>query len=111
MNKDEILAKSRAENRNKDVYEYEILKLAHACAAKVVLILALVFFSVKFFTCGSMDWGVWALAFSVNTTRSWVEYIKLRRKLDLVFAIILTILVVLASGYHIYNLVVLSSSL
>lgn len=26
MNKDEVLAKSRAENKNKDVYEQEVLK-------------------------------------------------------------------------------------
>ena len=32
MNKDEILAKSRAENRNKDVYEQEVLKQANQSA-------------------------------------------------------------------------------
>ena len=32
MNKDEILAKSRAENKNRDVYEQEIIKQASKSA-------------------------------------------------------------------------------
>lgn len=36
MNKDEILAKSRAENKNKDVYEQEILKQASSSAVVVI---------------------------------------------------------------------------
>ena len=35
MNKDEILAKSRAENKNQDVYEQEVLKQASRSAVVV----------------------------------------------------------------------------
>ncbi|HIX17386.1 MAG TPA: hypothetical protein H9860_03595 [Candidatus Gemmiger faecavium] len=44
MDRDEILAKSRAENKNQDVYEQEILKLAGKTAVVVQMILAAVFF-------------------------------------------------------------------
>ena len=36
MNKEEILEKSRAENKNKDIYEQEILKQANSSAVIVM---------------------------------------------------------------------------
>ena len=49
MNKDEILAKSRAENKNKDVYEQEVLKQASRSAVVVQMALATVFFVTQIF--------------------------------------------------------------
>lgn len=43
MNKDEILAKSRAENKNKDLYEQEVLKQASRSAIVVQMALATLF--------------------------------------------------------------------
>lgn len=47
MNKDEILAKSRAENRNKDVYEQEVIKQASQKAVVVQMALATLFFAIQ----------------------------------------------------------------
>lgn len=44
MNKEEILEKSRAENRNKDIYEKEVLKQASTSAVIVMMVLATIFF-------------------------------------------------------------------
>lgn len=109
MNKDEILAKSRAENKNKDVYEQEVLKQASTSAVIVMMVLATIFFVAQIFVGGGMNWGIWALVFSANMTTFWVKYIKLRRKHELVMAIIYTIFVSVMSGYHIYNLIVFST--
>lgn len=109
MNKDEILAKSRAENKNKDVYEQEVLKQASTSAVIVMMVLATIFFVAQIFVGGGMNWGIWALVFSANMTTFWVKYIKLRRKHELVMAIIYTIFVSVMSGYHIYNLIVSST--
>ncbi len=49
MYKDEILAKSRAENKNKDIYEEEILKQANSYAVIVLMALATLFFAVQLF--------------------------------------------------------------
>lgn len=38
-----------------------------------------------------IHWGLWALVFSADMTIFWVKYIKLRRKRELVMAIIYTI--------------------
>ena len=87
MNKDEILAKSRAENKNRDLYEQEVLKLANKSAVLVLLVLAAVFSVTQIFAGGGINYGVWGLVFGANMTMSWVKYVKLRRKHELGIAI------------------------
>ena len=111
MNKDEILAKSRAENKNKDVYEQEVLKQASRSAVLVQMILATIFFVTQIFVGKGINWGLWALVFSANMTINWVKYIKLRRRQELMIAIAYTILVSVMSGYYICNLIVSSTNL
>ena len=109
MNQDEILAKSRAENKNKDVYEQEILKQASESAVVVQMVLATIFFVTPILVDNGTNWGLWALVLSANMTIYWVKYIKLHRKFDLLMAIIYTILVSVMSGYHIYSMIVSST--
>lgn len=111
MNKEEILEKSRAENKNKDIYEQEVLKQANTIAVIVMLVLAAIFFAVQIFVGGGINWGIWALVFSGNMTTFWVKYIKFHRKNDFLFAIAYTVLVTAFSGVHIYNLIVSSTIL
>ncbi len=105
MYKDEILAKSRAENKNKDIYEEEILKQANSYAVIVLMALATLFFAVQIFVGEGFNYGLYAVVFSGNMTISWVKYIKLKQKKHLLYAIILTLPVLLLSGCHIYNLI------
>lgn len=105
MNREEILKKSRAENKNKDIYEQEILKQANTSAVIVMLVLATVFFVTQVLIGGGTNWGFWALVLSVFMTTFWVKYIKLRRKHELVIAIVYTIIVSTMSIVHIYNLI------
>ncbi len=111
MNRDEILAKSRAENKNKDIYEQEVLKKAGKSAVIVQLVLAAVFFATQIFVGKGINWGLWALVFSTNMTISWVKYINLHRQRELATAIIYTIFVFVMSGYYIYNLIISSAVL
>ena len=111
MKKEEILEKSRAENKNKDIYEQEVLKQASTSSIVVMLIIAAFFCVAEVVVSGDVNWGMWALVLSVNMTTSWVKYIKLRRKHELMFAIAYTILVFAFAGYHIYNLIALSTIL
>ena len=69
MNRDEILAKSRAENKNKDVYEQEVLKQASKSAVVVQMSLATIFFVTQIFTGKGINWGMWALVFSANNPK------------------------------------------
>lgn len=110
MDKNEILAKSRAENKNKDVYEQEVLKQASSGAVIVQMILAAIFFVMQIVVGGGINWGLWALVFSANMATNWVKYRKLHRKHELAAAIANTILVSIMSGYYIYDLIVSSPS-
>ena len=111
MHKEEVLAKSRAENKNKDIYEQEVLKQAGTCAVIVTALLAAIFFAVQIFVGGGTNWGLWALVFSASMTTFWVKFIKLRRIHELLLAIAYTVLVAAASGFHIYNLITSSTIL
>lgn len=111
MDKEEILEKSRAENKNKDVYEQEVLKQAGTCAVIVMMVLAAIFFATQIFVGGGTSCGLWALVFSTLMTTFWVKYIRLRRKHELVLAIVYTTLVLALSAYHIYDLIVSSTIL
>ena len=111
MNKEEIIEKSRKENRNKDVYEQEVLKQASRSAVVVQMSLATIFFVTQIFAGGGINWGLWALVFSANMTINWVKYIKLHRKYELAIAIAYTIMVSVMSGYHLYSLIVSSTIL
>ncbi len=111
MNKEEVLAKSRAENKNKDVYVQEVLKQASRIAVLVQMVLATIFFVTQIFAGKGINWGLWALVFSTNMTINWVKYISLHRRNELVMAIAYTILVSVMSGYHIYNLIMSSTIL
>lgn len=109
MNKDEILAISRAENKNKDIYEQEVLKQASRSAVVVQMSLATLFILIQIFTVGGINWGLWAIVFSANMTINWVKYIKLRRDNELLIALAYTVLVLIMSGYFIYNLIASST--
>lgn len=111
MDKNLVLAKSRVENKNRDIYELEVLNQAGKIAVIVMSLFAVIFFVTQIFVGGGMNWGLWALVFSADMTLFWVKYIKLRRKHELVMAIAYTILVLVASGLHIHYLLTSSTVL
>ena len=111
MNKEEILAKSRAENKNKDLYSIDVSKLAGSITTVVMMVIAGIFFVVQMITGGGLNFGMWALVFSADMINHWVKYIKLRLKGELLAALLYTLIVVVMSGYHIYNLIASSAIL
>ena len=111
MEREDILAKSRAENKNKDIYEQEVLKQASRSAVVVQMAFATIFFVTQIFVGKGINWGLWAIVFSASMTINWVKYIRLRRKCELGLAVAYTVLVSVMSGYHIYNLIVSSTIL
>lgn len=105
MDREEILSRSRAENKNKDLYGQEISKLAGSVTVTVMLIIAAVFFIVQMLAGGGLNFGLWALVFSGDAATHWVRYIKLRIKGELLAALLYTAIVLAMSGYHIYSLI------
>lgn len=108
MDKNEILAKSREENKNKDIYEQEVLKQAGRIAVVVQMGLATIFFLIQIFVDKGINWGLWALVCSTAMTVNWVKYIKLHRRQELILAACYTAVVAAMSGCYIYNLISIS---
>lgn len=63
MNKDDILTKSRLENKNRDIYERELLKQASEKATIVQMVLATIFFVIQILVDKGTNWGLWAIVF------------------------------------------------
>ena len=111
MKKEDILEKSRKENKNKDMYEQEILKQGNAAANLVMIVLATVFFVVQIFTGGGFNYGIYAIVFSGCMAAFWVKWFKLRKKHELLMAFLYTLIVIAFSVAHIYNLIIVSTIL
>ncbi len=111
MNREDILEKSRAENKNKDIYEQEVLKRGWEISVLAMVILAGVFFAVQIFVGGGTNYGLWAIVFSGQMVTFWVKWSKLKRRHELALALSYTVVVIGASAAHIYNLITLSTIL
>lgn len=111
MNKDEILAKSRAENGNRDMYEQEVLKQSKDSVVLVQTVMAAIFFVIQLVVGGGVNWGLWAIVLSTTATTFWVKYRKLHRRHELVIAIIYTLVVLTMAACHIYTLIASSAIL
>lgn len=104
MEKEEILAKSRAENKNADLFQHELNMQAYSYAALASWILATLFFVIQIISGKGINWGLYAIAFSGNAASAWVKYVKLRNRRDLLHAILITLFVLVTSACHIYDL-------
>ena len=111
MNREEVLAKSRAENKNKDLYGVAVSNLAGSITTVVMMVIAGIFFVVQMITGGGLNFGMWALVFSADMINHWVKYIKLRLRGELLAALLYTLIVAVMSGYHIYDLIASSTIL
>lgn len=108
MNKDEILAKSRSENKDRDVFEKEVLKEAGNAGAIVAAILCTVFFVIQILVGEGTNYGLYAIFFSVFAAGFTVKAIRMKRKHEIVFAAIYTAAALLFSFAHIYGLITAS---
>lgn len=104
MNKEEILEKSRMENKNQDVYEKEVLKQGGNIAAIVAAILATVFFVIQILLGEGMNYGLYAIVFSIPATGFVVKAICMKRKHEIAIAAIYLLAALAFSAAHIYQL-------
>ncbi len=104
MDREEILARSREEHQNRDIYEQEVLKQANQYVLWVLAALATLFFFVQILSGGGINFGIYALVFAGNTALSWVKYAKLKQNKEIPRAVVLTLFTAALAGCHIYNL-------
>ena len=87
MDKDEILARSRKENRDRDFVEAEALNKANAVAISVgVLACSLISILHAIFR-DSVDYEVWSVMFAMMAAGMLVKFAKLKRRHELLLGL------------------------
>lgn len=109
MRKEEILKKSRRENKNQDLYEKQVMAAGGNAGAVAAAVLATVFFVAQILTGGGMNYGLYAVVFTIPAARFTVKAIKLRRKHEIALAALYWLSVVLFSAAHLYQLITISA--
>lgn len=105
MQKEEILEKSRKENKNQDIYEKEVIKAGGNAGAIAAAILATLFFFIQLSVGGGANLGLYAVVFIIPATGFTVKAMKMRRKHEILLAALYWISVVVFSIAHIYQLI------
>lgn len=104
MNKDEILSKSRKENKNKDLFAIDVQTKAASVGSTTAILLATIFFVTQILIGDGWDFGLYAIMFSVSAASYIYKAIRMKRKRDIVLSIIFTFATLILSIIHIYIL-------
>jgi len=111
MDKNEILEKSRLENKSRDPYEAEVIREGGNYGAAAAAVLATVFVAVQIFVGGGMNLGLYAVALVAQATIFTVKAVRLRRRHETLLAVTAWAVVAVLSAMHIYRLVTASAIL
>lgn len=104
MTKDEILEKSRKENRNLDIEDLEIQSKGKSIAFGVSGLFCVVFFIINRIF-GDYPFDLGAIYFSMYSALFFYKFLKRRKKHELFVAIFYTMITILAMALHIYGLI------
>ena len=96
MNREEILKASRKDNKNKDLAEMEVIYQAGSHASRVGALVCCLISLLSSLLAHIMLYSPWIIYFSMISTQWLVRFIKMKRKSDLVVAILFLCLTVLA---------------
>ena len=87
MDKDEILARSRKENRDRDFVEAEVLAKANSIALNVGIMVCGVLSILHVIFRDTVDFSAWTVYFSALATTMIVKFVKLRRRHELILGL------------------------
>ncbi|SDS49380.1 hypothetical protein SAMN05444162_1592 [Paenibacillaceae bacterium GAS479] len=104
INKDDILSKSRKENKDKDLYKIEVQTKAGNIGSITAIFLATLFFVIQSLTGQGFDFGLYAIIFSVSAAGFIFKAVRMKHRLDIVLALIFTLTTLTLSVVHILNL-------
>lgn len=103
MNKEEILEKSRKENKHKDIYANEINVRGGYIATIIGLILTTIIFISEILLGFGINYGLYGIVFSITGTSNLYRAIKLKTTKS--FAIATLIIAIIFIVTHICDLV------
>lgn len=88
MEKEKILEMSRKENKDRDIYELEIIQKASNIALRVGLMSCCLIAVLDVIFSGNISFGSWTIYFGTLSTVFIVKYSKLRKKHELFVCIL-----------------------
>ncbi|WP_343208303.1 DUF6442 family protein [Anaerolentibacter hominis] len=88
MNKEEILEKSRQENKNQDIFEKDAIIRAGGVATKAGLLLCCLIAVLEVCLTGSVSFGTWTIYFGILCTTFFTKYHILHRRHELMVAVL-----------------------
>lgn len=104
MDKDEILERSRKENKDRDFVEAEALAKANSIALSVgIMVCGLLSLLCTIFQ-EHMDYSVWTVYFSVLAATMIVKFVKLRRWHELVIGLLYAAFCVIFFVFYLQDL-------
>lgn len=101
MDRDDILARSRAENRGTDAYERQVLERAGKLSAQVGMLVCCLIAAASAAATGRVNNACWVIYFSIHATLFWTKYRHLRRRHELGLAVTATAVGLLFTGLFI----------
>jgi hypothetical protein len=104
MNKEEILKRSRQENKNKDLAELELQKNAYAIACGIMSMLASVFMLIEVLQDKGLNLSYFALILSVYASVSWYKYAAKKQRDDLLLSLLYTFAAALCTLSYLLSL-------
>ena len=90
MNKDDILAMSRAENRGTDEYETQVLEKAGKFSAQVGLLVCCIIAAAGVAVTGRVNSACWVIYFSIHATLFWTKWRYLKKRHELMLSVVST---------------------
>lgn len=88
MDRDEILKRSREENKDRDFVEAEVLNRANSIALSVSLTICALISVLHAIFRDSVDYAVWTVQFGMMATVMLVKFSKLRRRHELLLGLL-----------------------
>jgi hypothetical protein len=100
MNRDELLKKIREENEQNDPFETDTSRLGWKIGAWVALAIAFVVFLLELIIFGDYNFSVFIVATSMIAVNATVRAVKLKGKLDIVAAIVVSFVFLVAAVFY-----------
>jgi hypothetical protein len=104
INKEEILSRSRKENKDQDLYKIEIQVQAGNIGSLTATILATFFFVTEALIGNGFDFGLYAIIISVSAASFIFKAIRLKHRREIILATVFTLATLILSVAHIIKL-------
>ena len=101
MNREEILEKSRKENKNQDIAELELIKQASHLAAKAGILLCCILSVVDVLVTGRVNYACWMVYAGMNAVLLLVKFQKSRMREELAALALYSVIFLLNLIYYV----------